>query len=395
MNSSEQTIQRHSVITHDEKLNLTQIFALIFAFGALMSMGWLDNARGPLFPMILKDLDLSHSQGSLFFASASFTAILANVLVPLQIRRFGSQKILFLGVMILSFFPLLMSWSSTYSLLLISAVVFGWAMGTIGVTQNIVVEESVPAHRRRTYLSLLHSVYGLSALLAPFLIGQILARGYLWSQSLIFILLFIAPVLLFGVLSLKSTPNVIIEDQTQPKKMDIKLVLFWGTLLAFYVSCELFFSTRIVVLFHHVFNKSFHEANFQLILFFLGLFLGRILVSFLPHRFSSRRVIEICLFCTLVFIILGLYVSENLFFILGFTLAPIFPLCMDEISNQTGIQFKQYSSIVIAISSVGVVIMHLLTGVVADHFGLLWSISLPLICVSLALLGSIVLFPKK
>lgn len=394
MNSSKETIQRHSVIASDTKLNLGQIYAIIFAFGALMSMGWLDNARGPIYPLILSDLGLSHSQGSLFFAMASFTAIIANIMVPLQISYWGSKRILFVGVIILSLFPLIILWSQTYILLLLSAVIFGWSMGTIGVTQNIVVEESVPANKKRSYLSLLHSVYGLSALLAPILIGQILSFGFTWSESLIFILLFILPVLFFGLLSLKTKfidISALNQKPLEKHKLDLKLLMFWGGILALYVSCELFFTTRLVVIFNQIFNKTFQQANFQLTLFFTGLFLGRILASFLPERFSNRRVIELSLFLTFVFILLGVFVSPDLIFIIGFTLAPIFPLCMDEISNQTGVRFKQYSSVIIAISSLGVVVMHLLTGLVADYFGLIWSMSLPLIFVLLALLCSLFL----
>lgn len=397
MNSGKETIQRHSVIASDTKLNQGQIYAIIFAFGALMSMGWLDNARGPIYPLILSDLDLSHSQGSLFFAMASFTAIIANIMVPLQISYWGSKRILLVGVIVLSLFPLIILWSQTYSLLLLSAVIFGWSMGTIGVTQNIVVEESVPANKKRSYLSLLHSVYGLSALLAPILIGQILSYGFTWSESLIFILIFILPVLFFGLLSLKtkfidiSTLN---QKPLEKHRLDFKLLMFWGGILALYVSCELFFTTRLVVIFNQIFNKTFQQANFQLTLFFAGLFLGRILASFLPERFSNRRVIELSLFLTFVFILLGVFVSPSLIFIIGFTLAPIFPLCMDEISNQTGARFKQYSSVIIAISSLGVVGMHLLTGLVADYFGLIWSMSLPLIFVFLALLSSLFLSQK-
>ncbi len=396
MNSGKETIQRHSVINADQKLNLGQIYSLIFAFGALMAMGWLDNARGPIYPMILKDLNLTHSQGSLFFAAASFTAILANIMVPLQISYWGSKKILFAGVVVLCLFPLVILFSESYQTLLFAAVIFGWSMGTIGVTQNIVVEENAPPGKKRSYLSLLHSVYGLSALLAPVFIGSILGFGFSWSESLMFVILFVLPVLVFGFLSLRSKFRLIapvLTKSVEMKNLDVRLLLFWGVFLALYVSCELFFTTRLVVIFNQIFNKTFEQANFQLILFFTGLFVGRLLVSFLPSHFSSRRVIELSLFLTSIFILMGIFISPSLIFVIGFTLAPIFPLCMDEISNQTGFRFKQYSSIIIAISSVGVVIMHLMTGLVADRFGLIWSMSLPFIFVIVALVGSLILSP--
>ncbi len=420
MNSSKDSIQRHSVINKDLSFSLNQIFALVFAFGALMAMGWLDNGRGPIFPLIIGDLNLSHSQGSLFFALASLTAVGANFMVPRQIKYLGSKGLLLVGVLILALFPLVLLWSETFSGLLLSAFVFGWSMGTIGVTQNIVIEESVPSHKKRTYLSLLHSVYGLSALLAPVLIGQILAFGYSWRESFTFVLFFIFPVLCFGFLSLRSQNrnsqtieislngnlndnfndnlsdelNDTLKDKLNDK-LSMKLLSFWGLILALYVSCELFFSTRLVMIFHKHYSRSLQDSNFQLTLFFVGLFIGRVLVSFLPHRFSSRKVIQYSLFFTAATILVGVFVSAEFFFLIGFTLSPIFPLSMDEISNQTGYQFKEYSSVIIALSSIGVVTMHIMAGLLADVYGLMWAIVLPLFFVVVALIWCLFYWPEQ
>lgn len=367
-----------------------------------MSLGWLDNSRGPIYPMMIEDLNLSHSQGSAFFAVASFTAVLANFAVPYLMNFLVPKKLLMTGVVGLSLFPLLMSLTNTYIMLLASAIVFGAALGTILVTQNIVVEESVPPDSKRFFLSLLHSTFGLSALLAPLLIGVILGQGVSWKNSLLYSLLFIGPVLLLGLFALKlnsvisvAKPSVKVLKQRLKIRYNKNQLAFWGLLLAFYVSSELFFTTRLVVLLKDISGVSIQVANMSLAYFFLGLFLGRIATSLTPKSFSGRGIIALSFVATVIWLLVSLYINISWIWLCGLLMAPIYPMAMDEISNHVGSDFRAYSSIIIALSSLGAVVMHMVVGYIFDAYGLKVALLLPIGLMASSVLMCLFLWPRK
>lgn len=401
MNSSKVTIQRHGVIG----LTYSQILAVLFAMGGLMSLGWLDNARGPIYPLIIADLKLSHSQGSAFFAVASLTSVVANFAVPFLLRILSPKKLLLMGILVLSFFPILLNLTQDYIMLLLSAIVFGWALGTIMVALNLVVEESVPVSKKRFFLSLMHSTFGLSALLAPILIGLILSYGVPWKQSFLFILLFIVPVLMMGSVSIWLSEKKSADLFTTPKtkntfslpKVDLnkKILIFWGFILAGYVSTELFFTTRLVVLFKEAFGLELDQANFKLVCFFIGLFLGRIFVSFMPVRFSGRSVLITSLLLTSLWILMCYFISPDLIWVAGFWMSPVYPIAMDEISNQTTHEFARYSSLIIALGSMGVVVMHMVVGYIFDNFSMMVATLLPFLLCLLCALMCLLFWPKS
>ena len=47
---------------------------------SLFALGLVDNARGPVFPDILKEFSLTDTVGSLFFLVASFASLVHNLI---------------------------------------------------------------------------------------------------------------------------------------------------------------------------------------------------------------------------------------------------------------------------------------------------------------------------
>lgn len=368
-----------------------------------MSLGWLDNARGPIYPMIIDDLKLSHSEGSAFFALASLTSIVANLSVPFLLKFLNPKKLLLLGVVVLSFFPILLSISLDYRTLLFSAISFGWSLGTVMVTQNLVIEENVPLAKKRFFLSLLHSTYGLSALLSPLLVGLMLSYGVQWRFSFLYSLFFMFPVLCLGMLSLRLSPQ---QDMVLNKEVKFKekhrfdftfnksFLLFWGVILACYVSAELFFTTRLVVILKETLGLSLESANISLALFFLGLFFGRILVSLAPNWCSGRMMLIVSFFISAVWVLFCYFFYPEYIWLAGIFMAPIYPVAMDEISNQTGKDFGHYSSMIIALSSMGVVFMHMIVGHIFDSYGMRTATLLPFFLYALSIVMCVAIWPN-
>lgn len=392
---------------------------VLLAFLSLVTLGWLDNARGPLYPQIIEGLSLTHVQGGLFFALASLVSVLANFLVPHLLRIMSSVNVLLLGLSFMVSFVFLFSVVGHYSTLLLAAILFGMAMGTVMVTINIVIEEFVPPQQQRSFLSFMHSLYGLSAFLSPVLIGVILSWPIKWSHAFLPVLFVSLPLMGFGALqSLKirhrkispaSVNTATPQDSVQLEKaagvvevvktkLNIperrSLIVFWSVLLALYVSSELYFSTRITILFQEGLGYDLSAARKFLSFFFLGLFLGRVLNSVLPVRIQGRQIIFASLLCSFLWSCLCLMFFPAWIWWIGFLMAPVYPVAVSEIAQQSKGEFKKISAICIATSSFFVVIMHMLAGATADILGLQSSMYIPVVFLFLALVLVFKTWPK-
>ena len=370
---------------------------VIFSFGALMSLGWLDNARGPIYPLILQDLNLSQTQGSWFFALSSLVAVGFSFIIPFLLHWISSRKLLLLGLLLLILFTFFFSQSQSYLMLLVSSVIFGAALGGSMVVQNIVVEESVPRRQRRRFLSLLHSFYGLAALLAPSSIAFLLDFQIPWNLCFYFVGIILIPSILLGSFVLikeKKYNFTPVEKIQKLRKKDQTLILFWGTVLSFYISSELFFTSRLVTYYVQHLGLSLSSAQLNLTLFFIGLFLGRLGVSFLPQNFKGQKLLIISLSLSLVWIFFSFFIFPQSLYLIGLFMAPVFPISLSEIAEGSGNKFHQISSLSIALGSFSVVLMHILTGYISDIFGLAMSLWIPLVLITLALIRVFYKFPS-
>ena len=372
---------------------------VLLAFFSLITLGWLDNARGPLYPQILEGLSLSHVQGGAFFAVASFMAVIANFLVPTLLKYFSSVSTLLIGLVCTMIFVVGLSFSTCFEILIGAAVFFGLALGIIMVTINIVIEEFVPKSKQRSFLSVMHSLYGLAAFLSPLLIGYILAWPIKWSNAFLPILFVSVPLFIFGVwqcLRVKKgqvpSAGVVSEvglsaDLMVTHKKEV--LIFWSLFLACYVSSELYFSTRLTILYQEGLGQNLELSRKFLSFFFLGLFVGRVINSVLPVKVSGKSIIMLSLLTSLIWLIFCIVFEPTWIWFMGFLMAPVYPVTVSEIAKQAGHEFKKISAMASAVSSFVVVIMHMLAGVIADEWGLKNSMYIP-VCFLILGLGLVV-----
>lgn len=375
----------------------------MLAFGSLVLLGWQDNARGPLYPMILEGLKLNHFKGGMFFAVASFVAVLANFLVPVLLKKMSSLRTLLVGIAFMIGFSFGFSFSQGFWTLILSAVSFGMSLGIVMVTINIVIEDFVPPLRQRALFSIMHSLYGLSAFLAPVLVGYILDWPLSWEQAFLPVLFISIPLLFYGIWQelrlkqrLKQTGESVVRLTTPALAPSERkhILIFWSLILACYVSSELYFSTRLAVIYQEGFSVSVELSRRLLSFFFLGLFVGRVFNSFVPVRIPGRWIIFSSLLSSTVWILLCISFEPKWIWFVGFLMAPVFPVAMSEISSQSKTEFKKISSLCIAGSSFVVVWMHMMAGGVADIWGLHASLYIPVGFLLIALIAILGFWPK-
>lgn len=358
---------------------------IALAYVSLLTLGLLDNIRGPFFPEILEDLQLSGTEGGAFFAVVSFLAFFGSWLCHRLVR--GRNPIVIMAVV--SFFFALgymgISFSPDFLAMLFFCAIFGWAYGTLNVLQNVIVCDAASEDTRRRWLNGLQGMYGLAALLAPLAASSLRSAGLGWRT--VFLMLSFLPLLvvvLAWIYRSKSRAQVAAGDEVSAKMLSAErwTCAGYAALLSLYLWGELSISTRLVLWLRTQQNFSPEAADAQLAIFFLTLLGGRFALAFIPLiGVSNWSILAVSAFCSSVLYLLGIIVSPYFVAFCGLTLAPFFPVIMD----QAAIAFREKSAkaigAIIAAGNLSIMCMHVTIGALSD----LWSLSASLLCGPVAL----------
>lgn len=342
---------------------------ILLAYLSLMTLGLIDNIRGPFYPEVLADLKLNGTYGSAFFAVVSLFAFAGSMTSHIWVKRWSTLNVMLGASLVFGVGFALISRSSSFSFMVGSCMIFGLAFGTLNVTQNVLVCEASSTRARRQWLSGLHGTYGISALTAPLIATFLRGQGFTWRDS--FLLLAVTPVLvvLFGLWNKPPRP---LKDGRPPAlgKSDRANCILFCALMALYLWGELSASTRLVLWLRAERGFSPGDADMLLAGFFLALLSGRLFFTFV-HFPKLNNWIVLCASAALG---AGLYVwslhsSPWLVVAAALAMAPFYPVVMDQASIVFGGKTPQAMSYIIGVGNLSLVVMHVTIGWLGDLMG--------------------------
>lgn len=353
--------------------NWKKIFVGYFS---LLVLGFLDNVRGPYYPDIVFELNLSDTLGSLFFILASVMTIFSGQLTPEYIRRFGLLNAMRAGHSFLLLGCAGIALAPSFSWLAAACVIFGFGFGFINVGQNLLIIEGSKPHRRRQLLSGLHAVYALASLIAPVCVSLLKVSDLNWRHGfLIFMFMPLAGFIATFVVSQKQE-NLL--PQVERKKASFtqglsewKAFFPYATWISLYISAELGLTSRLVLLLRREYEISDVVAPQYLSALFALMLFGRLVFTFFPFsKWPSHRVISVCLLFTFSFLCLGLLHSPYWFILCGLSMAPVFGLSLDYLTDLFPNQAEVAIASTLAISGVYIITMHFIVGVLTESYGI-------------------------
>lgn len=356
------------VLKKVQKLTQSLYFPVVVACLSLFALGWMDNARSPFFPLFLEATGETSAKGSLFFALASFVAILSSASAGQILSRFGLKKLLLLGGGCMAASPWGLALFPTLKGALITALLFGLSLGWVAVGQNILISLVENKSLRRRLFSLLHCFYALAALTAPLSILEV-KKHVPWNFLLLGVTALCLPFLFLTFFLKEDTSAASEQKKIKAPPLTDPWVLLWVMFLSFYIASELILSTRMVVFIEGL-GASFEEASHHLFLFFVCMFLTRISFFIFEFSMSALNILRGCLCAALILIFLGYTQSTYFFALLGGTIGPVFPLVMDEMSKMWSERFDVLVARVITLSSLFVVTAHMFVGRLTDVYGI-------------------------
>jgi MFS transporter, FHS family, glucose/mannose:H+ symporter len=322
--------------------------------------------------------------------------MVGNALGAFTLRKISLYQLLAFSMLLMGVGLWGLGLAPRYEIYLVAALIFGLSMGGTGVAQNLMIAENVKQPYQTKALAGLHSVYGLSSLMAPF----VASRAPKWFeggrislleqwQSAFFLTGTLALVVL--LLILFSRPNPIFQHhdhKSSPSysKKGVVTMLWFAGFFASYVGAEILVSTRLALYMRTYFHFDLESSSNYVTYFFVFLLAGRFLFALKSFKWPLKTQMNASLVLSFVTLVLGLWLHPFFLALAGLTMAPFYPLALVYISEKTGLQKRRYLTFVMGMQSLFVIFMHIGVGYVTDTFSLFYAFGIGLVLLAGSLL---------
>jgi fucose permease len=348
---------------------------IIISYLSLFVFGITDNLRGPIFPEIIKAFNVSNANASLIFASSSLSGFLISFISIYLLKKYSRRTILDIAAFVLFLTLIGFSIVTNFKIFVILSILFGMSSGVLGLIPNILVPIGSTEKYRQQFISGLHSMYGISSLLAPLLVAFLYSFGADWRKCFLYGSLF--PLILIFYSFTKDKKifdlNKKKSEKTQKEffsKKHFRAQLFLAFVLCFSVICEVMLSSRFALFMQNEIHLGVKESSLYVSYFFTAMLLGRLLFTFKKFNYQIKTQYSVCVILTILFLYLGLNIHPLFIVFAGFFVSPNYPLMATFIAHEFPEEIDQSMSIVVAIDSIMLSLMHLLIGKLTDLSGI-------------------------
>lgn len=362
------------------------VLYIILCFASLFILGLIDNSRGPVYPEILKQFQITKSTGSIIFSLSSLMAFIMALLSKFWLGKLGAIRATKFAVVIHMLAVFMMGYvaqdSDNFIYFVVASALFGVGVGIQSLSLNMIIANVIPLENRQKVFAGLHSMYGMASLCAPSLLSIVFHYDLSWQNY--FMALSILPLLLF-LFSFKVSPQGINEQSDDQIKPPTKTAVKLGLLFSFYVASEVLVSSRLVIYLKEIWQMPLDRASSYLSIFFFMLLAGRLLFAVIKVRFPLIYLLRGSVVATLIFYLLGMFVNPLFLAVTGGTMSFFFPCGMTWLSTR----YEKSSDALIAtvMTFVGGVIvsMHYIVGIISDIYGLNISMMLGVFMLTIVL----------
>ncbi len=377
------------------KLDAKQKYIINCCFFVFAVNGLYGMILGSLLPLISDQYGLNNTVSGALLSAHQVGNLIAGFvagILPLYLGR--KNAVMFMSAFVVIGFGIMIITGNPV-LLILGFLFTGLSRGSISNFNNATVNEvsnSSPAA-----LNILHSVFAIGAILAPFLVigatkigGQ---SGWKIAAGVIMVLVVIS-ILLFSKMELDDG-DLKAKGKVKISYGFLKNKYFWisAGILFFYLCAEATINGWIVKYFVDAGIMSIQYAQMLAALLWVVILAGRLTIAFIGDKISKEKILMVLSFGTGAFYLL-LLSTRSLPMItisimgLGFFMAGIYPT---TISN-TGKFIKDYPmsmGVLLVLGGVGAIIMPIVTGSLAETFGIFAGMSAIVVAIVLMIVSAL------
>ena len=351
-------------------------FLLAVTYLAFISLGLPDSLLGAAWPSIFPEFGVPVS----FAGIVSFIIALGTIVSSLVSDRLtsilGAGKVTAISVAVSAVSLLGFSVSGAYWMLLLWAVPYGLAAGSVDAALN----NYVALHYSSRHMSWLHCMWGVGASVGPSIMGCALTGGQGWNMGYRYVALIQIALTALLLLSLpawkRSEQN---DHEGDHHILSLREILAIPgakeIMIAFFCYCAVEQTTGLWAATYLVRRMGLHEdrAAGLACLFFIGMTVGRAFSGFISMKMNDINMIRLGQGIVVAGIItmvlpLGLWGTMAGLILIGLGCAPIYPCVIHSTPDHFGPERSQaLIGVQMASAYTGVLVMPPLFGLIANH----------------------------
>ena len=356
---------------------ISLLLAIIYL--SFISLGLPDGLLGAAWPVMCVEMNVPVSYAGLISITIAAGTIVSSLMCDRMTMRFGTGKVTAVSVALTALALLGFSLTKNYWLLFIWAVPYGLGAGSVDASLN----NYVAFHYASRHMSWLHCMWGLGAMIGPYIMGFALSSGRSWSMGYWYVSLIQMILVAILVLSLpvwkKRTPSAAAEKTEEVKPLGFAQILkipgAKEVLIAFFCYCALEQTAMLwgsTYLVRHIGMDEERAASLAS-LFFIGITSGRFLSGFLTYKFTDETMTRlgqgiIGLGVLVMLLPLGSTGALAGLLLIGLGCAPIYPCVIHSTPEHFGEENSQaIIGVQMAAAYIGVCVMPPVFGLIANH----------------------------
>jgi fucose permease len=363
-----------SIPLGNQKSSVSSATALLF--GGFVLTGIVTTLLGPILPYLAARWNLNDSRSGLFF-TAQFAGSMAGVLLSSWIlSRRGPRASLMTGYATMGIGVAALAINS-WTMGMLSIGCFGFGLGLVIPTTNLLIAESNP-NRRAASLSILNMCWGLGAVIWPILaagfvkLGRVPATLIGLGVGTVAICVVLAR-MHDGILAHRIR-RLSASREASGGNLRTTTIALIGLLFFLYVGTENSLGGWVASLARRTHANGALDWTLLPSFFWGGLLAGRALAPVILRRIQEIALARGCLLVALSGAFFVLTAGSSFWFVAGVTLSAlglscIFPITVSQFSLRFGHSATHFLSVMFALASLGGATLPWLVGFVSNGSG--------------------------
>ncbi len=352
-------------------------YLLMFSFAISATM------LSPMMPEIIKQFSIKLSQGGLILTLQSVGGILVVALAGIFADRLSKSRLILLGFSLYILCLYLISIAPLFSVLLAVSFFFGLGSRLVDTLSNAYISDIFPEKKGR-YLNILHSVFGVGALIGPIYTRVLLDSGFAWQQIFRFLGYASLPILLLFYLSQRGR-NVIIHKENHLGEQEHlttllrnKQIWLLSIIMFFYVGHQSGIMLWIPMYIETYLKGSAFLASLALSIYWVGMIISRMTFSYITRNHKNSVLIKWTSLIGSILLFIGLYSKQTWLVIIflalsGLLTGAFIPLLIDVASSKYPRNTGAATSILYFSLNTSIMIFPWLVGLIAENISFQWG----------------------
>jgi len=347
---------------------------------AFISLGLPDAVFGGSWPTMYQEFGVPVSFAGIVTTIISLGTIISSLQSDRASFKLGTGKVTAISVAMTGIALLGFSMSHSFLELCLWSIPYGLGAGGVDAALN----NYVAIHYSSRVMSWLHCMWGLGAMIGPYVLGFVLTSGGVWNTGyrvIAILQLVLTAVLILSLPLWKKRESILNEagEQVSAKALCMQEILsITGAkeiMIAFFCYCALEQTAGLWASSYMVLHKgvSAEVSATYASMFYIGITIGRFIGGFLTTKFIDKQMIRLgigilFLGVCILFLPVSEYIALAGFILIGIGCAPVYPCIIHSTPDIFGADKSQaIIGVQMASAYLGMLLMPPLFGLIANH----------------------------